>query len=141
MALPFLADAGVDLIELHIGQHKGDVFIQFTADKTQGRITIAECAHLNRTIVEEIDRQGFLGENYSLEFSSPGLDRPLKTAKDFQRHLDVKIHFWLNTAVEGKKEWTGILTSASPEGLDVLIKKNHHLTIPLAYVIKGVQVI
>ncbi len=140
MALPLLARAGVDLVELHIGRHKGDVLIQFTADKPVGGITMGECAGLNRAIVEEIDRDGFLGENYALEFSSPGLDRPLMTVKDFQRNLKRKIRLWLNQPVEGKKECSGILEEVTPEHLTVSVK-NKRMAVPLASVIKGTLVI
>lgn len=141
VALPLLAQAGVDLVELHIGRHKSNVLVQFTADLPGGGITMQQCASLNRAIVDAIDRDGFLGDDYALEFSSPGLDRPLKTFKDFQRNLGRPVRFWLSAPVEGKAEWTGVLTAAAPGALTVMLKKNKEIVLPLGQVIKGVQVI
>lgn len=140
MAAPVLENAGVDLVELHVGRNRSEVQVQFTADLPMGGITIETCAQLNRAIVDIIDADGFLGENYTLEFSSPGLDRPLKTAKDFFRNLDQDVHFWLAEAIEGKKEWEGKVTEVNSQSLTVLAKKRT-LSVPLAKIVKAVLVI
>ena len=76
LALPLLAAAGVDLVELHVAGHGGDVRIRFLADKPAGGITVEECARLNRAVVKAIDGDGFLAGGFALEFSSPGVDHP-----------------------------------------------------------------
>ena len=81
LVLPLLTGANVDLVELRVTRHRGDVLIRFLADKPMGGITIEECARLNRAIVKAIDGDGFLAEGFSLEFSSPGLDHPNRRQK------------------------------------------------------------
>ena len=69
--------AGMDLIELKVAGHKNDVCVQITADKPSGGITIGECAILNKALVAAIKQEGLLTPGtFSLEVSSPGVDRP-----------------------------------------------------------------
>ena len=142
LAAPILANAGVDLVELSVGVYKEDVIIRFAADLPAGGITVGQCALLNHTIVEAIDADGFLGEQgNSLEFSSPGLDRPLVTLKDFGRNLERAVRFWLKEPVEGKTEYSGVLTAAGEEQIVLRTKKNKEIILPLGQIVKATLVI
>lgn len=142
VAKPLLAAADADLIELKVGIHKQDVLIQITADKLSGGISIGECCTLNKAISAGIDAAGVIAEDcYSLELSSPGLDRPLKTVKDFNRNLNADIQVFLNEAQEGKRELTGLLTTVNEQAITVMMKKNKQVIIPLSNIIKGMLVI
>ena len=142
LARKVFEDAQMELIELRFGGHKNDVQIQITADKASGSITIRECAILNKSLVAAIERDNVLPpENFSLELSSPGLDRPLITRKDFLRVIGQEIHFWLNEAVGGKKEAEGILTEVGESALTILVSNKTQLALPLSSIIKGLLVI
>ena len=141
IAAPILERFGVELVELRVGHYKDEVRIAFTADLPAGGITIAQCSSLNRAIVEAVDADGFLGENYSLEFSSPGLDRPLTTAKDLRRNLGRAVRVWLAGPVEGKKEHSGVVSAVGDEALTLLTKKNGEVILPLGQIIKAMLVI
>ncbi|MBI3601904.1 MAG: ribosome maturation factor RimP [Candidatus Omnitrophica bacterium] len=133
---------GLELVELKVGRHKNDVLIQVLADKPQGGINLEDCSLLNRAIVEVIDKKGFFGEdNYSLEVASPGLDRPLLTYKDFLRNLNSEIRLWLKEQVAGKKEYVGVVISASPDVLTLLTREQKEIIVPLGQIIKGILVI
>ncbi len=142
LATPILAKAGVDLVELSVGRYKDEVIIRFAADLPAGGITVGQCSSLNHAIVEAIDADGFLGEQgYSLEFSSPGLDRPLVTAKDFRRNLGRAVRFWLKEPVEGKTEHSGALMAADEKQIVVRTKKNKEIVLPLGQIVKAILVI
>ena len=142
LAAPILAKSGVDLVELSVGIYKEDVIIRFAADLPAGGITVGQCASLNHAIVEAIDVDGFLGlQGYSLEFSSPGLDRPLVTAKDFGRNLDRVVRFWLKEPVEGKTEHRGVLMAADEKQVVLRTKKNKEIVLPLGQIVKGLLII
>jgi len=143
LAKKVFEEAGMDLIELKVAGHKNDIFIQITADKPSGGITIRECAILNKTLVAAIEQENLLPpEIFSLELSSPGLDRPLVTRKDFIRSIGRKIHFWLNEPIDigGKKEVQGMLAEVREKGLTVDVLGSR-LVLPLSSVIKGILVI
>ena len=142
LVAPILANAGVDLVELSVGVYQEDVIIRFAAALPAGGITVGQCASLNQAIVEAIDADGFLGEQgYALEFSSPGLDRPLVTAKDFRRNLDRAVRFWLKEPVEGKTEHTGVLTAADEQQIVLRTKKNKEIVLSLGQIVKAILVI
>lgn len=130
---------GLELVELKIGRHQKDVFLQVLADTSQGNIGIEECTRLNRSIVEAIDKEGFFGEDgYSLEVSSPGLDRPLVLQKDFSRYIDAEVRVWLKEKVAGKVEHLGVIKQVTADGLVLLlIKEKQEITVPLNLVVKG----
>lgn len=138
---PFLTAAGVDLVELKVGCRNQDMMIQFMADKPNGGITIQECATLNRSIVDAIDADGFLGENYSLEFSSPGLDRPLYNDKDFLRNINYPVRIHLLEAVQLKKEWVGKIIRVNTENVVILTKQKKEIVVPLTVIENAVLVI
>src|SRR3989338_2787065 len=99
---------GVELVDLKVNRYRGDVAIQIFADRPAGGITIGECSALNRRINETLEREN-LALDYTLEVSSPGLDRPLRTKKDFARVIGKEIRFYLSEAVLERIEYTGVL--------------------------------
>ena len=135
---------GFDLVEVKIGRHKKDVFIQVFADKPLGGIGLEECALLNRSIVEMIDKEGFLSEDgYSLEVSSPGLDRPLLNYKDFLRNVNAEIRLWLKEEVENKIEYKGKIKLVAKENLilSTTTKDKKEIVVPMEKISRGLLVI
>lgn len=135
---------GLELVELKVGRHNKDTMIQVFADKPKGGIGLEECTALNRSIVENIDKEGFLGDDgYSLEVSSPGLDRPLITYKDFLRNINGEIRLWLKQKVEGKVEYKGFIKSVSEQELvlSTTTKDLKEINIPINAVLKAILVV
>ena len=141
ISYPLLAAANVDLVKLSVDVHKEDVMLQFMADKPIGGITIQECADLNHAIVAAIDADGFLGESYSLEFSSPGLDRPLVTQKDFLRNMDRQVRVELKEAIASKKGWVGKIIRVNTGDVVLLTKQKKEIVVPLTVIERAVLVI
>lgn len=83
---PLVAEAGVELVDLEMGGGRLKVFL----DK-EGGIKIDDCARMNRAIGDLLAARDAASGRYMLEVSSPGLDRPLKTARDFARCIGEKV--------------------------------------------------
>lgn len=64
---------------------------------------------MSREFSDLLDKEDFIDESYILEISSPGLGRPLKKDKDFERSLGEEVEVKLYKAVENQKEFSGIL--------------------------------
>lgn len=141
IALPLLKQHNIELVELRIVPMHGEVRLEFTADKPTGGINIQECVTLNRAIVEAITLDGFLGEDFSLEFSSPGLDRPLSTISDFKRNLNRNVRFLLNEAIDGKKELVGVVIGVDIASVKIFTKKKKEVIVSLSQIIKAMLVI
>lgn len=133
---PFLQQAAVVLVDFHIHRTYGNVNIKILVDKSTGGITMEECANLNRAIRDSIEAQNLIAENYTLEVSSPGLDRPLKTAQDFLRMVGREVRIFLLEPVGHKVEYTGIVLKVENENLTIDSSKGEVL-IPIQNVNKA----
>jgi ribosome maturation factor RimP len=77
---------GYDLVELRKGGTVRRPLLDVRIDRRDGsRITIEECAQVSRALEPRLDASGLVGDNYVLEVSSPGVERPLRTADDWRR--------------------------------------------------------
>ena len=72
---------GFDLVEFRKGGTARSPLLDVRIDRLDGaRITIDECAHVSRALEPRLDASGLVGENYVLEVSSPGVERPLRAS-------------------------------------------------------------
>jgi len=140
IVMPFLNEMQVDLVDLHVNRYRGNLTIQILADKPMGEITIGECSLLNRRISEALERENFMAQDYTLEVSSPGLDRPLRTAKDFKRVIGREVRFYLSEPVGERLEYTGCIKRLEEENV-VVNADEKEIILPLGKINKGIQVI
>jgi ribosome maturation factor RimP len=83
---PALEEKGVELVELSISGNTRRYVLRLFVDRPAG-ISIGECAQLSRDLADLLDTHDPIRASYTLEVSSPGLTRPLKTKRDFERAL------------------------------------------------------
>jgi ribosome maturation factor RimP len=76
----------LDLVELRRGGSKRRPVLDVRIDRRDGeRVTVGDCERASRAIEARLDGDGLVGERYVLEVSSPGVERPLRTAADWRR--------------------------------------------------------
>ena len=85
-----------------------DWYLRVYIDK-EGGVTIDDCQAVSRAFNEILDKENYISDQYIFEVSSPGLTRPLKKEKDYEKSLGRLIDIRLYKPVEGKKEYTGVL--------------------------------
>ena len=107
--------AGVDLLETVYVHENGQDILRFIIDR-RGGVSMTDCEQVTRAIDPIIDDQLQHSAPYLLEVSSPGLDRPLRTAADLNRHLDEWVEVSLYKARDGVKKFVGILLSCDADG-------------------------
>lgn len=135
-----IEELSIELVEFNIKHRRNTVVIDIIADKPGGGITVDECTALNKSVNRSIEKRQWFGEDYVVEVSSPGLDRPLKTSKDFARVLERKVRVHLLEPVEGKVEHHGDVVKVKEN--KILIKTDGGtITIPLECISMAVQVI
>src|SRR3989338_3517045 len=88
---PILADHEIELVELMCRLQGRQLLLRLLVDKVGG-VTIQQCARMNQLIGEALDAATLIEESYLIEVSSPGLDRPLVTQRDFERALGEELH-------------------------------------------------
>ncbi|MFY9402312.1 MAG: ribosome maturation factor RimP [Candidatus Omnitrophota bacterium] len=118
-----LDSLGLTMVDFMLRYEGGQIILKVLVDKPSGGITLSECADLNRSFRGFLDEEGLVGEDYILEVSSPGLDRPLKVRGDFLRMLNKEVRFFLSEPLNGKIEWSGFIESAEEEKVLVRAKE------------------
>lgn len=137
---PVIAGMEAEIIELNIYHCGGDLTIDVMIDKLKGGITMDECAQINRILREGLDRSTLPDGNYVIQVSSPGMDRPLKSHRDFIKIIGREVRFHLKENISGKKEYTGKVLEVLDDAVQIEEKKRNIL-IPLVKIQKAVQVI
>jgi ribosome maturation factor RimP len=86
-----LDELGFDLVDVRHGGSRSRPIVEIRIDRRDGaKVTVADCARASRGLEEWFDAPGhtaLLGDRYELQVSSPGMDRPLKTARDWRRFV------------------------------------------------------
>ncbi len=102
----FLEARGVEFVELLLSGNPRRRMLRIYVDRP-GRITIDECAVLSRGLEDLLDTHDPIDGSYTLEVSSPGLNRALKSERDYQRAVGQDVRL----VVEGRGVLTGTLVS------------------------------
>jgi ribosome maturation factor RimP len=89
-----ISEEGFEIVELKLARYKNSSRIQFFLDSDNG-IKIDDCARISKLVAPILDSSGLFRYGYTIEVSSPGLDRPLSVARDFRRRIgeDIEITF------------------------------------------------
>jgi len=127
---PILAEQDVELVELTCRPQGRQLLIRLLVDKAGG-ITIAQCAQVNRRVSAALETANLIEESYTVEVSSPGLDRPLAAKRDFERAVGEDV--WLDVRIgDGRfRETRGMLLAVQEEAI-VLKTAAGNVTIPLS---------
>lgn len=112
--LPLLAEHQFELVDVEYVKEAGNWYLRAYIDK-EGGITVDDCEVISRVLSDWLDREDFIADSYIMEVSSPGLGRPLKKDKDFERSLGDEVELRLFKARNKQKEFTGILKSYNKE--------------------------
>ena len=108
MALPIAQRLGYELVEAEYVKEGPNWFLRIYIDKPGG-ITIDDCQAMNDEIGPVIDREDPIEGSYFFEVSSPGLDRPLKSERDFEKYKGELVEVNLFAPVNGSKHYEGEL--------------------------------
>ena len=108
LAEPLVNEQGCSLWDVEYVKEAGTWYLRAYIDKENG-ITVDDCEEVSRALSDLLDEEDFISENYILEVSSPGLDRPLKKEKDFARSIGKDVEVKLFKAINKEKEFVGIL--------------------------------
>ncbi len=84
--LPLLEQHQFELVDVEYVKEAGNWYLRAYIDK-EGGITVDDCEIISRVLSDWLDKEDFIEDSYILEVSSPGLGRPLKKDKDFERSL------------------------------------------------------
>jgi ribosome maturation factor RimP len=122
LLLPIMEEHGFELVDVEYVKEGGSWYLRAYIDKPGG-IAIDDCEIVSRRLSDLLDQKDFIEDSYILEVSSPGLGRPLKKEKDFERSLGEEVEVRTFRAIDGQKEFTGTLKSYDKESVTIELEE------------------
>lgn len=126
----YMNDHGIELVEISYKKTQEGMTLRILVDTPNG-IRMDQCEALNHYVGEVLDRENIITEHYVIEVSSPGLDRPMKTDRDFVRNVGKDIEVTTYEMIDGRKTHEGCLIGMDAgtivierEGVSTVIPRN-----------------
>ena len=117
----FLAEKKFELVDVEYVKEGSDWILRVLLDK-EGGIRIDDCETVSRYLSDALDREDFIQDAYILEVSSPGLLRPFKKDRDFERNLGEEVEIHLFKPQEGEKDYIGALKAFDKNTVTLLFE-------------------
>lgn len=123
LAVPIIKENKCELVDIEYVKEGPNWYLRLYIDK-QGGVTVEDCQRVSETLSDVLDEVDPIEHSYILEVSSPGVERPLKSQRDYDYFRGREVEIKLYSPVDGKKEFTGVLeglkngvvTVSTPEG-------------------------
>ncbi|MFD1928665.1 ribosome maturation factor RimP [Sporosarcina siberiensis] len=119
---PIVNDLELVLVDVEYVKEGSDWFLRIYIDTPSGDIDIDQCALVSERLSDELDRTDPIVENYFLEVSSPGAERPLKNETDFLNAIGQYVFVKTYGPIDGMKEFEGYLLSYGDDVAEVEIR-------------------
>src|SRR5690606_31982 len=137
MLAPSLQAMGYDLVRVQLMGGKRAV-LQIMADRLdEAAMTVEDCADISRTVSALLDVEDPIRPAYTLEVSSPGIDRPLVRPRDYERYAGCEAKLDAKVAVDGRKRFRGKLLGLDADGAVVMDTDDGELHIAFADIAKA----
>ena len=115
---PILEDLGFEMVRVRLSSGDPST-LQIMADRLDGPIGVDELAEINTSVGTILDVEDPIPENYTLEISSPGIDRPLTRIKDFDSFQGFEAKLETTEPIDGRRRFRGVLAGVNND--EVLI--------------------
>ncbi|MDP4034355.1 MAG: ribosome maturation factor RimP [Pseudorhodobacter sp.] len=116
---PTIEGLGFELVRVRLMGGKYRI-LQIMADRPEGGIVVDDCARISTAVSAVLDVEDPIEDHYTLEVSSPGIDRPLTRLKDFNMWQGYEARIETSELIDGRRRFKGVL--AGTEGDEVLIE-------------------
>lgn len=130
LVTPVLESLKCELVEREFLQQQGRWILRIYIDRP-GSVTLDDCEEASRAIEAVLDVENIIPTRYHLEVSSPGIDRPLRHAKDFERFKGSTVALTTTEPIEGRHHFIGILKDFKEENI-VIAEPHQEWLIPYA---------
>lgn len=127
---PIVVEHQMEAVELTCRPQGGQLMVRLLVDKVGG-VTIQQCANVNQRIDRALEAANLIEGSYTIEVSSPGLDRPLVTRRDFERAVGEELKLDVRIEHGRVRELTGMLLAVQPEAI-VVKTSSGNITLPMA---------
>ena len=137
MIEPVVENLGYELVRvITIGQVNSTLQVMIDIPDHSREITVDDCATVSRALSDLLDEKDPIKDKYSLEVSSPGLDRPLTKLEHFERYTGYEIKLETENKVENRKRFKGKVTNVDNENI-IIAMDSEEYTIPFSEINKA----
>jgi ribosome maturation factor RimP len=126
----------LELVQIEVVGADSNPTVRIFIDKTGG-VTHDDCVAVSREVEAILDADDFMPSSYTLEVSSPGLERGLYSLKDFEKYAGRLAKIKTHTAINGQKNFRGSIVGIEDENVLFADKTNGFVRIPFAVVGKA----
>ena len=134
---PVVSGLGYELLDVEFGTSGRSALVRIYIDRTDGgAVGLDDCERSSRAIGAALEAADPLGHDYQLEVSSPGFDRPLRTAAHFERFAGSEARIELALPLEGRRRFKGRLGAVS-DGMVTIEVDRKEWRLPLAGISKA----
>lgn len=135
---PVADAAGYEIVRLRLMGGAERRRLQVMAERPDGEMVVEDCAILSRKLSEVLDAADPIAGEYTLEVSSPGIDRPLTRLKDFETYEGYEARIELDRLAEGRKRFRGVLAGVEGDNVAIDLEGEEETTlIPFAWVVEA----
>lgn len=124
---PIVEEQGFELVDVEYVKEAGTWYLRAYIDKPGG-ITVDDCEAVSRKFSDVLDEKDYIEDTYIFEVSSPGLGRPLKKDKDFQRSLGEEVEIRTYRPIDRQKEFVGELKAYDKESVTIVYEDDTEQT-------------
>jgi ribosome maturation factor RimP len=121
---PSLEAMGYEVVRVQLSGKGGQLTLQVMAEpRGGGDMTVEKCADISRAISALLDVEDPISGAYTLEVSSPGIDRPLVRPRDYERFAGYEAKIETNRLVDGRKRFRGRLGGVTEDGVRIALEQ------------------
>ncbi|MBP9231961.1 MAG: ribosome maturation factor RimP [Phenylobacterium sp.] len=135
---PVAEASGYEIVRLRLmgGEHARR--LQIMAETPDGEMIVEDCAKLSRAISEVMDAADPISGEYTLEVSSPGVDRPLTRIKDFANYEGHEARLELDRVADGRKRFRGMLAGVEDDNVAIDLEGEAETAlVPFAWIVEA----
>jgi ribosome maturation factor RimP len=133
---PVAEATGYEIVRLRLMGGEAGRRLQVMAETPEGEMVVEDCARLSRAISEVMDAADPIAGEYTLEVSSPGVDRPLTRLKDFANYEGHEARVELDRVAEGRKRFRGVLAGVEDDAVGIDLEgEDSTAMIPFSWIV------
>lgn len=122
LVAPTIEGLGFELVRLRLMGGRNPI-LQIMADRPEGGIEVDECGAISRAVSALLDVEDPIEDNYTLEVSSPGIDRPLTRLKDFDTWAGWDARIETSELIDGRRRFRGIIDGTEGDEVRVVLEE------------------
>ncbi|MDX2171377.1 MAG: ribosome maturation factor RimP [Deltaproteobacteria bacterium] len=117
MAQPLVVDHGMEIVDIDYRREGRGHILRFYLDRPEGGVTIDELTTMSRRLGDVVEVAEIIPGHYTLEVSSPGINRRLRQPEHFRRYLGKRVRVRLVEPHEGRRGFVGVLQAVGDDGV------------------------